>query len=264
MPVVALLTDFGLSDPYVGQLKGVLLTGAPDALIIDLSHDIRPFDILQAAFYLSASAPHFPDNALFLSVVDPGVGTSRRLILVRKKNQMFLAPDNGILGLVTRQSGPTEVWELPLPVSDSVSRTFHGRDILAPAAARLCQGIRPGALGRSIPLESLVCHARAVPELNGQALAAHVLHQDRFGNLVTNLAIDPWLDRVQKSHAPLSLTVHEKHYPITLTTTYADIPAQRLGLIPGSQGFLELAVNQGNAATILERGPGDRIVFNLS
>ncbi|HDQ39856.1 MAG TPA: hypothetical protein ENN39_02345, partial [Desulfonatronum sp.] len=193
-PVIALLTDFGLKDPYVGQMKGVLAGIAPEAVVADISHQIRPFDVMQGAFYLAASWRFFPRGSIFLGVVDPGVGTERRLLIVQRSGCFFLGPDNGLLALVAGSDVETLAWELTTPAeSEVVSNTFHGRDILAPVAAYLAHGANPITLGQPLNLDDLIKPAWAAPVTTGEEVSAHVLHVDRFGNCLLNLTLDRWI-----------------------------------------------------------------------
>jgi S-adenosyl-L-methionine hydrolase (adenosine-forming) len=262
---IALLTDFGLEDPYVGQLKGVLAGLAPAAVVVDVSHQVRPFDVMQGAFYLAASWRFFPEGSVLVGVVDPGVGTPRRLVIGKREGRYFLGPDNGLLALVLRPK-PRDVtgdqaWELAMPpTSGAYSNTFHGRDVLAPVAARLALGVDPRRMGQPLDTESLQRPAWAAPVQRGRKITAHVLHVDRFGNSLLNLPELLWpeagLERVELL-APLP-------QPLIPVRTYAEIPAGGVGVLVGSQGYWELAVNQGSAALVLGLAPGKRIVLECS
>lgn len=264
-PIIALLTDFGLGDPYVGQMKGVLAGLAPEAVVVDVSHQVRPFDVMQGAFYLAASWRFFPEGSVLVGVVDPGVGTERRLVIGKREGRFFLGPDNGLLALVFGpESGDVtgaRAWELATPpASGARSNTFHGRDILAPAAARLALGADPHRLGRPFDPKALHRPAWAEPEQRGREIAAHVLHVDRFGNCLLNLPEGLWpeggLERVELL-APLL-------QPLVPVRTYAEISAGGVGVLVGSQGYWELAVNQGSAAAVLGLAPGKRVVLDCT
>lgn len=257
-PVIALLTDFGLEDPYVGQMKGVLAGLAPEALVVDISHQVRPFDVRQGAFYLAASWRFFPKGSIFLAVVDPGVGTERRLLIVRHSGCFFLGPDNGLLALVAGPDAGAMAWELDIPVEPgAASNTFHGRDILAPVAAHLAQGANPITLGRPLNLDELIKPAWAAPVTAGGEITAHVLHVDHFGNCLLNLALEKWL--VEAEHGPELLAPLLQ--PLVSVRTYADIPEGGVGMLAGSQGYWELAVNRGSAAGMLDLVPGREILM---
>jgi S-adenosyl-L-methionine hydrolase (adenosine-forming) len=264
-PTIALLTDFGLDDPYVGQMKGILAGLAPEAVVVDVSHQVRPFDVMQGAFYLAASWRFFPEGSVLVGVVDPGVGTERRLVIGKREGRFFLGPDNGLLALVLgTESGEVtgeRTWELAMQTASRArSNTFHGRDILAPVAARLALGFDPRRLGRALDLNALQRPPWAAPEWRGREITAHVLHVDRFGNCLLNLPERLWpeagLERAELV-APLL-------QPLISVRTYAEILEGGVGVLVGSQGYWELAVNQGNAAAVLGLTPGMRIVLEYS
>lgn len=260
-PTIALLTDFGLEDPYVGQMKGVLAGLAPEALLVDISHHIRPFDVLQGAFYLAASLPHFPQGTIFLAVVDPGVGTKRRLILIRREGRLFLAPDNGLLALLAESDKTVEVWDVCGQTPDHAAATFHGRDVLAPLAARLANGTIPSELGPVVDIASLTRPAWSRPEPGTHdtlpySVRAHVLHVDRFGNCLLNLMLERWLVEAENGLELLAPLLQ----PLALARTYGDIPEGGVSMLTGSQGYWELAVNRGSAARILGLMPGQEIM----
>ncbi len=259
---IALLTDFGLDDPYVGQMKGVMARLASEIRILDLSHGVEPFNLVQAGFILKASAKHFPKNTVFVSVVDPGVGTSRRIILVEINGQSFLAPDNGLLGLVLARVEQLEVFDMSRAVTalDSVSATFHGRDVFAPLASWLALGGPVHELGTRMEPEDLA--PSAFPEIIAiHSLQKHeetrvtVLHADRFGNCVLGLESGP-------SPLPDFRALRANGKPAKIVTTYGELAPGELGLLAGSQDYMELAVNQGSAALELGLSPGDEAILS--
>lgn len=259
---VVLLTDFGLADPYAGQLRGALLRHAPDAAVVDLCHQVAPHNILQGAFFLKASRSAFPPESIFVCVVDPGVGTSRRLILVHKQEQFFLAPDNGLLSLVLDADGPARAWDVTPASGAPASATFHGRDILAPLAARLVLGAHPRDLGGAVRTGDLARLAAAAPVAAGHRLHASVLHVDRFGNCILNLSISRWGDSLA-SMASLALA-GPAETSLTPVPAYGELPPGRLGLLRGSQGYLELALNQESAASRFGLSPGAPVTLLLA
>jgi S-adenosylmethionine hydrolase len=247
-PIIALLTDFGLSDPYVAQIKAVLASRAPSALVLDVSHGVAPFNLIQAGFFLAASAPHFPAGTVFVTVVDPGVGSERRIVLLEAGGQLFLAPDNGLLGLVLERPGERRAFDLT-PAAPPGVTTFHGRDVFAPLAAALAHGASPDSLGPEVPVAELVVAAWSRPQLKGRVLLANVLHPDRFGNCILNLALEPWAETL--AAWPALRLDHPRPAPLTFCRLYGRIPAKTVGLLPGSQGYLELAMNRASAAAHL-------------
>lgn len=259
MRTIALLTDFGLADPYAGQVKGVLTTLAPQIPVIDITHEVEPFQIGQAAFFLAASVQHFPQRTIFVCVVDPGVGTHRRIVLVRDGDSLFLAPDNGLLGLVLHGKD-FDAWD----VSDRAGRhsdTFHGRDVFAPMAAELATGATPGSLGSRVEPESLVRFEESTPtelsyEQAGRMVQAQVLHIDRFGNVVVSMLPGSlYTDLATSGHAPQSGP--------RMVRAYGELNQGELGLLLGSQGFMELAVNRGSAAETLDMHIGDVLTLGM-
>lgn len=248
--VIALLTDFGHHDPYVGQMKGAILRHAPEAVLVDLCHEVRPHDTRHAAFILKASHIHFPDQTIFVCVVDPGVGTERGLLLAHSRGHWFLAPDNGLLNFL--RSYPAVWWKLP-PPPGGASQTFHGRDVFAPTAARLARGAPPDTLGRRAATPDLVPAQDAhVARIDGETISCRVIHVDHFGNCLLDLPVQP---------LPRRWTL-APDLEVTLATTYADIPPGRIGLVAGSQGMMELTMNQESCARHLGLTPGSIVVLN--
>jgi S-adenosylmethionine hydrolase len=249
---VVLLTDFGLADPYVGQMRGILARLAPGAPVLDLTHGVAPFNLAQAGYFLAASAPHFPEDAVFTAVVDPGVGTARRIVAVERRRQIFLAPDNGLLDLVLQGGEALRVFDLtPDAITlGRASATFQGRDVFAPLAARLALGEPPSALGTAMDPAGLVRSPWGRPEPEEGGVAAQVLHVDRFGNCVLNLRQDFALPPGEvRLAAPKTVALRRAR-------TYADLTEGQTGLLLGSQGFLELARFMGSAAGELGLEPG--------
>lgn len=243
-PTIILLTDFGHTDPYLGQMKGVLLRHAPEVHIVDLCHEITPQCIWQAEFMLRISRMHFPKKSIFIAVVDPGVGTARQLLLAHNENQFFLAPDNGLLSFLLTKA--TTWWQLsPLPATNS--HTFHGRDLLAPLAAQLALGTSPDTLGTPIDATDLI---RLNPEpalVTPEQITCRTLHVDRFGNCLLSLPIQ----NLSASFWRLS-TGHRAR----LVQTYAQLAPQEIGLLAGSQEVMELAMNQSHCARFINVSPG--------
>lgn len=255
MPI-ALITDFGTQDSYVGVMKGVIATLAPTAQLIDITHDLPPQDLSAARFTLLCAYPYLPPGSIFLVVVDPGVGTSRRAIALQTCQGFFVGPDNGVLsGVLENESilaavelTNPKVWRVPHP-----SDTFHGRDIFAPVAAHLANGISLGALGPSVDPQSLIRLPLSSPVVTTTGWAGAVQYIDRFGNAATNIpasAVDS---------GPWALTLGQTTLPGA--KTYGKVaPGAALALV-GSHGFVEIAVNQGSAQQMLALKVGDRILI---
>lgn len=252
-PIVTLTTDFGLEDEYVGVVKGVIAGLASQARLIDLCHTIRPQDIRQGAFMLQAAAPYFPKHTIHLAIVDPGVGTDRRLLAVRAMGQVFLGPDNGILSPFLDDQFFAEAIEIDCPKHylAPLSATFHGRDILAPVAAALANGAGLSSLGAPTLKENLTklaSPALQIDRIRGN-IAGSVIHIDHFGNLITNIH---QRDLAELTADPASIQIfHGKQQVTGLASAYASLPDGQLLALIGSRGYLELAVVNGNAARIL-------------
>lgn len=255
-PVIVLMTDFGLRDSYVGQMKGVILSIAPDARIIDLTHEISPQNIAHGAFILEKSAGYFPAGSIFVSVVDPGVGTSRNAIAIQTERAIWLAPDNGLLSSILQTRRVTAAVTITestylLPVRSS---TFHGRDVFSPAAAHLATGVPIESLGKKIdPAE---CARIPMPEChsadNGKTWEGSIIYTDHFGNLVTSLDAQ-LLDRSKKWH------VHAGEHRHPVSRTYGDAADQQPLAYTGSFGTIEIAIRNGNARETLGLKDGDPV-----
>ena len=256
-PVVALLTDFGTRDHYAGTMKGVVLGICPEATLVDITHDILPHDLLTAALELAASYRYFPAGTIFLVVVDPGVGSTRRGLAADAGDFKFVAPDNGVLTAVLRETPPRRVVELTERryARPTVSRTFEGRDRFAPAAAWLAKGIELTALGR--PAGGYLAIDIPSPDASNDTITGQVLRVDRFGNLVTNIDRKTF-DKIAQSGA---IQVAAGDHPIArFVATYAEAAAGELCALFGSTDHVEIAVNAGSAAEQLGLGRGARIV----
>ena len=252
-PTIALLTDFGTRDHYAGTLKGVILSLCAEATLVDLTHDIAPHDVLGGALELVAAYRYFPAGTIFLVVVDPGVGSTRRGIVADTGDYRFVAPDNGVLSLVFRESRPRKVVDLTERryARPTVSRTFEGRDRFAPAAAWLARGIELSAMGR--PVSAWQTLEVPAPTTDDGRLAGEVLRVDRFGNLVTN--IDRRLFDQFRQDAGIEISVNGA--PVErLVATYAEAAEGAVCALFGSTDHLEVAVNGGSAATALGLGRG--------
>jgi hypothetical protein len=256
---ITLTTDFGLRDTYVAEMKGAMLRILDAAQVavelVDVTHEIQPHDITDGALALETAAPFFPPGTIHLAVVDPGVGTRRRGIAVAAGGHTFVGPDNGLFTPFYTGEG-WEAFELEaaayrLPV---VSRTFHGRDIFAPAAAHIASGVALRSLGRAVhdPVRL------AWPEVREVAgtVAGSVVHVDRFGNLVTSIHARP----VESLGDQARIRIAGRVLP--LVGTYADLPAGGAGALVGSRNRLEIAVREGSAADVLKARRGTPVVVS--
>jgi hypothetical protein len=262
--IVTLLSDFGLKDPYVAEMKAVILSICPEARIVDISHKIEKFNIRMGAFVLASAAPYFPKETIHVAVVDPGVGTKRRPILVVTKRAFYVGPDNGLLMLSAQRQGISHVHHVTnkqfmLP---HISRTFHGRDIFAPTAAHLAKGHAPSEFGPEINDYALPRFAK--PSLSKNVLFGEVLHIDDFGNVVTNVSMKE-LGRIGiKEGDMFHVKLKENVLLLKLCIAYGEVKAKQPLAIIGSHNFLEISVNQGNAAKRFRVKAGERVQVSLS
>src|SRR2546427_13259267 len=248
--VIALLTDFGTRDHYAGTMKGVALGICPDVTFVDITHDIPAHDVLAGALELAASYKFFPPGTIFLVVVDPGVGSSRRGIAADAGDHKFVAPDNGVLTAVLDEHAPRRVVELSERryARPTVSRTFEGRDRFAPAAAWLAKGIELTALGR--PAGAIQRLDLPQPEVDTDHISGQVLRVDRFGNLITNIDRKTF-DKL--AGASLEIRVGS-HQIAKVVSTYADAALGEVVALFGSTDHLEIAANGASAASALDLG----------
>ena len=247
-PIIALLTDFGTRDHYVAAMKGVVLDLCPDATLVDITHEIPPHDVETAALELAACYRYFPTATIFLVVVDPGVGSSRKGLAAEAGDYRFVGPDNGVLSAVFEEVKPRRTADLTTRryARATVTRTFEGRDRFAPAAAWLARGVEVSALGR--PVGEWQRLPLPVPAIDGDRLSGQVRRVDRFGNLVTN--IDRRLFEEFRHDRPVNIAVDGQEVE-RLVATYAEAPEGAVCALFGSSEHLELAVNGGSAAAVL-------------
>jgi len=262
-PIITLTTDMGQSDAYVAAMKGVILSINPDARLVDICHTIRPRDIAQAAFILAQSAPYFPAGTVHLAVVDPGVGTERRGIILKTKEAVYVAPDNGILsyvaGNLAEDKLPPGVEAVVLSKAElwrkDISATFHGRDIFAPVAAQISLGRTIADFGEWTDRINVLPRARPEKSASG-TITGEILHIDVFGNLITNLRKND----IGGDKNKIIVEVGGRKIP-GLQRTYGD--AAGLIALLGSSGYLEIAESNGNAAKILGAKVGDRVNIKI-
>lgn len=254
--LITLTTDFGTSSPYVAAMKGSLLGVCERVTLVDITHGIAPQNVRQAAVVLADVTPVFPAGTLHVAVIDPGVGTERRMIYAEIGGQRYLAPDNGVLSYLVRNSAPQVIIEL----SESrfwratVSNTFHGRDIFAPVAGHLAQGLAPEQLGRIT--NQMVCLEWPEPQFRDDELLAEVLYVDSFGNAITNLTIESLQSWLGGATPVLSIADREIS---GLQTTYGNRQPGEWIALGDSQGRLELAIVNGNAGATLGIQAGERV-----
>lgn len=278
-PPIVLATDFGLADAYVGMMRGVIFAINPHASVIDLTHGIRPQDVRHGAVVLADAHRYFPDGAIFVAVVDPGVGTDRPAVLLETPRHRFVAPDNGLLTLVCRPydpgfgdtdtTGPAEVpngcraWRLTSPSywHQPVSATFHGRDVFAPVASHLSAGVSPASLGD--PTASITALSLPIPRPEGGAVRGQIIFADSFGNLVSDITADILATMRVAGRESEAVTSIAGRDISGLSRTFHDPPEGGLKALLGSHGRLEVALVDGDASAALGAGSGTEIVLRI-
>jgi S-adenosyl-L-methionine hydrolase (adenosine-forming) len=259
-PVLTLTTDFGLSDHYVGAMKGVILGICPDAQIADITHEVTPYAIEEGAFLIAQSCAHFPKKTVHVVVVDPGVGSSRRALVMQAEGQYFVGPDNGVFSMIMARAKHTiRAVSNQKYFHHPVSRTFHGRDIFAPVAAWLAKSWQTSSFGE--PITDFVRFAMPKPKATGNAIKGVVLKTDHFGNLITNLTAS---DAPAFTAADGKFTIKVGSGTITkIVPTFAQGAAGEAVAVIGSSGYIEIVVNRGSAAKFLAATRGMEVSVEL-
>ncbi|MBS7646025.1 MAG: SAM-dependent chlorinase/fluorinase [Candidatus Bathyarchaeia archaeon] len=264
-PIITLLSDFGARDPYVAEMKGVILGICPEAVIVDVSHEVEKFNVAVGAFLLASAVRFFPKGCIHVAVVDPGVGGPRRPIFIETESGYLVGPDNGLLALAAEREGIKGVYEIKPGryTLRMISSTFHGRDVFAPVAAYLARGTPASTLGVRVEGYAGISVFRSLPR-RGWAEAT-ILYVDSFGNLITGLS---WRDAEEAGFPSASMFEVESKgrvFKALRASTYSEVGEGELALIPyGSHGFAELAVNRGDAAGLLGVKAGDRLSVKVT
>jgi S-adenosylmethionine hydrolase len=265
-PIITILTDFGLEDEYVSVMKGVIATISRDTKIIDISHDIARHDVRQAAFVLKNAFSYFPKGSIHIIVVDPGVGSDRKIVCVKKDGHYFIAPDNGVLSLVVHDK---KVESLVAVTNDRfflnpVSHTFHGRDILAPVAGHLAEGEAMSDFGKELATKDIYLFDVAVPTLFADELIGEVIAIDRFGNLVTNIDQQTYLEYAEE-RGPEKIVIRLGDLAIRgVSTSYDGVEIGAPLALFGSRDLLEISVNQAAANTCFGVSVGQSLKLQAS
>ena len=264
MSIISLLSDFGSKDPYVAEMKAVILSIHPQARIVDITHEIEKFNIRMGAFVLASAAPYFPAGTIHVAVVDPGVGTKRHPIIVETKRSYYVGPDNGLLMLAAQKEAVDHVYHVNNPqyMLPRVSRTFHGRDIFTPVAAHLAKGSPPSDFGPEI--HDYVLPEFAKPHVRKGELFGEVLHIDDFGNVVSNISAEDLEKMGIREGCSLRVKLNGETLALKLCSAYGEVPAKTPLAIIGSSDFLEVSVNQESASRMFKAKIGDPLRVSLA
>ena len=264
---ITLTTDFGVTDEYVGVMKGVIRSIAPDVPVIDITHAIGPQNIRHGAYIIHAAFAYFPENSLHMIIVDPGVGSDRRIVLARISGHLFLAPDNGILSLLLEKETYEAAYEVTCDhlFLSPLSNTFHGRDIFAPVAAHLTGSIAPHEVGTYLPQHKLtrLTLPQACVDLETRTITGAVIAADHFGNLMTNIHQDTFKSFqhiLPKSSMTVSIAGHTLH---GIQESYAQSQEKELLALFGSRGYLEISMVNDNAADSLSAVPDEQVTVKI-
>ncbi len=256
MGLITLITDFGSRDHFVGVVKGVILSINPSAKIVDITHEVSPQNIREAAFYLLSSYRFFPEHSVHVVVVDPGVGSKRRALACRSKEHYFVVPDNGILTPLLEELEEVVVLDRKEFFLHPVSKTFHARDIFAPCSAHLSRGMELAQLGTAVSLDKLVRIAWHNPRFTHERAEGEILHIDRFGNIITNFEVTELLTWKGSSGVKVILGREAIENWVDFYAQGGDVPF----LIEGSSGYLEISLRNKSAAQFFRAKEGDRVV----
>ena len=259
MKIVTLLSDFGLRDGYVAQMKGTILENCPNTTIVDISHEIERHNIPMGSFILETTTPYFPKDTIHVAVVDPGVGSARKSIVIECETAIFVGPDNGLMARAGGRLGLKSIHEIREQefLRKPVSSTFHGRDIFARVAGMIASGRRPEEVGPRISeLERLPI---SPPRLLEKKLVCQVLHVDTFGNIITN-ADDKLVRRIPSElREHVNIWIGKRKLQAQFARSYSEVGKGALAVLLGSQGFLEIAVREGSARDMLDVKPLDKL-----
>lgn len=253
---ITLLTDFGNHDPYVGIMKGVILSINPEATIVDITHEVAPQDIREGAFLIKEYYQYFPPNTVHVAIVDPTVGSRRRPLAIRKDGHIFVGPDNGIFSLLIDRDTESYIIKNTEFMLKRLSATFHGRDIFAPAAAHLSTGLHPSSFGQR--LIDLVCLTNIHPDIINDVLLAEVVRFDRFGNAISNLDIDTFSDFTEAKDYEIS--VGDRSF-FSISSSYYE---RDYACLVGSSGYLEFSYYKGSFRDITGIDKGTQVAVRLA
>lgn len=260
MRVITLLTDYGITDSYVAEVKGAILKINPEVTIIDISHDVGNYDIASGAFHMARSVPYFPEGTIHVGVVDPSVGSSRKPIIVKAGEMWFVGPDNGLLAPAAERLGYKQAWEITntelLP--EKVSDVFDGRDVFGPTGALLSKGISPDEVG--VKLDDIIRLPYYKPEIKGKTVNGNIIHVDGFGNAVTNITYETLSSMGITGETRFKVKIQDQEYIFPYVRRFSAVKEGEFLLLVAGGGYLEISVNQGNAAKRLRLSKGTEIM----
>ncbi|EMR73336.1 hypothetical protein MBGDN05_00282 [Thermoplasmatales archaeon SCGC AB-539-N05] len=261
MKILTFLSDFGHFSSYVAQMKGIA-SSMTDARLVDISHDITKYNVEEGAFVLMTAVPYFPDETVHVAVVDPGVGTERKGIVVKAIGHLLVGPDNGLLIPAARFLGSFKVFEITngkymLP---NVSCTFHGRDVFTPVAAHLANGVLPEEIGEEIDDYVNLDFGKS-KQIDGKIIGK-IIYIDRFGNVITNIRGDEFLEHVNYNKK-IRVSIKDKNYEIQFIESYGFVNKNEMLLTVGSHGFVEVSTNQGDVSKALRIERGNEVIVYL-
>ena len=261
MVLISLLSDFGYTDPYVAEMKAVIWSINPEVRIVDVSHEVEKFNIRMGAYVLASATQYFPEKTVHVGVVDPGVGTQRRAIIVETSHSFYVGPDNGLLMLAAQKEHITNVYTIDNPkyVLPKVARTFHGRDVFAPAAAHLAAGSELSDFGPVIE-DYIVPDFTKSWKRNGELLG-EVLYIDGFGNTISNISAEDIRNLGIPEGSMIDVKIGERTVTLMFVSAYGEVPVGSPLALVGGSNFLEVAINQGNASRTFGAKAGD--IFSL-
>lgn len=260
--LITLTTDFGLQDPFVGQMKGAILRKNSRAMIVDLTHAIEPHNVLAGAVTIRASYHSFPRGSVHLIVIDPGVGSQRKILALRADDHMFIAPDNGLLTLMFRDRKVQDLHRVENRslFPNEISATFHGRDIMAPVAAALARGMELNEVGPKITVDKCVQLDIPPTQADENGITGRIIYIDRFGNMRTTITSANLAQYQPSSFAGIFIGKHKIN---AISSTYSDVPPGELVALIDSAGHLELAVNRGSARDVTGGRIGDPVIVTM-
>jgi S-adenosyl-L-methionine hydrolase (adenosine-forming) len=264
MATVTLLSDFGLTDPYVAEMKGVILSVNPDLKIVDISHGIERHNLAMGSFILETATPYFPEGSIHVAVIDPGVGTERLPLVVLCKRGILAGPDNGLLVRAADRLGFTAAYQIDRQLfrEEKVSSTFHGRDIFAKTAAKLAAGMSPNEVGDEVKV--LVKLDIPKIDISDHGVKCTVLYVDSFGNVIIDLAEGDLARSGLQEKNRVTIATKRGRFSGSIAKTYSDIHEGQLGIVVGSQGYVEIAMRERSAAARLGLKSLDRVKIRSS